>query len=203
MKKLLSLLLTVSFILCLSSHAFSDTSETEYNWSEVQSVVQEVFSENSKFFLIEEIESSFWTPSFYHIADLSEEEIQDNCIGYLLTEDGSSFILLYYMDMPVDSLDAFFAFYRQNGNNAQMVTVNGIPAILVRDTATDSLSVSFQTQEGKLFQMICYPISDESFSIIFDLIIASITPIAPVVVEDTSETDAPVPTNPISGLISK
>ena len=51
--------------------------------------------------------------------------------------------------------------------------------------------------------MICYPISDESFSIIFDLIIASITPIAPVVVEDTSETDAPVPTNPISGLISK
>ena len=113
MKKLLSLLLTVSFILCLSSHAFSDTSETEYNWSEVQSVVQEVFSENSKFFLIEEIESSFWTPSFYHIADLSEEEIQDNCIGYLLTEDGSSFILLYYMDMPVDSLDAFFAFYRQ------------------------------------------------------------------------------------------
>ena len=103
--------------------------------------------------------------------------------------------------MTVPTLDTLLSSYRASGHNARMISVNDIPAVLMQDAASNSLSVSFQTEEDKMLQFFFYPASDENYAVIFDLIISSILPNEMLIPETAEPVAAPV--NPVSGLISK
>ena len=204
MKKIVSLFLVLIMVLSVSVVSFAEETITDYNWDQVSSLVQEFFGGTINLALIDEVEATFWIPGTFYIAELSEEDISNNCIGYLLTEDGSAFILIYYMDMPVASLDALLSYNRGQGLNSRMINVNGIPAVRLEDPANDSLSVSFQTQENKLFQMYFYPATNDYYSAVFDMVIASIFPDeVNIPGQEASEPEPPAPVNPVSSLISK
>ena len=201
MKKIFSLLLALSLVFCLTSAAFADATQTEYNWTDVGSTVLDFFGDDSNICKIDEVDALFWVPGYFHIVELTPEDEAENCIGYLVNNDGSAFMLLYYQDMPVPTLDNLLSSYRASGHNARMITVNSVPAVLMQDTTSNSLSVSFQTEEDKMLQFFFYPASDENYAVIFDLIISSILP-NEMLIPETAEPVA-TPVNPVSGLISK
>ena len=203
MKKVLSLLLTVMLVFSFSSAVFADSGATEYNWADVGSAVLDYFGTDGNICKIDEVDALFWVPNYFHIVELTAEDEAENCIGYLVNNDGSAFMLLYYLEMPVPTLDSLMSSYRANGHNTRMVTVNDIPAVYMQDYTSDSVSVSFQTKENKLFQVFFYPASDENYSVIFDLILASFLPADTLIPDEAPAEPVAAPVNPVSGLISK
>ena len=196
MMKLFSVVLAVLLVFSLSVCSFADGGMKEYNWSSVKDQLPAVFAEGCVEGLIEEVDATFCLPGLFYPVPLTEEDIKENYIGFLVSEDGNSFILFSYDDMDNNtSLDFLYSYYTQNGINAEKILVNGIPALLQRDFENNILLLSYHTQEDKLLQLMFSPLSNES---IYEYIIASIQPR----VEETAA-EPVVPVNPVSSLISK
>lgn len=204
MKKVLSLLLAVMFVFSLSSAVFADSGETVYDWMFTNQIALNLFGSDCHYCQIDEVDATFWVPASFHISAFPEEDKESGCIGYLETDTGTAFIVLYYRDTQFSSMDALMSSYRANGYNTHMVTINSIPAVYMQDYTSNTISVSFQTKENKLFQVIFFPASDEYISSIYELIISSILPNDMLIPEEApAEPVAAAPVNPVSGLISK
>lgn len=200
MKKCFSVLLFLVFLLLFFGSASADDALVSYNWSDVVGVIQEVFSDDSSYYLIEDVDAVIWVPSYFYSLDLTEEEIENDGIASFVNSSGDALVYLSYSDMDGISFDSLFNYYSRNNYNVKKVLVNDIPAILMRDEANNILSLSYQTQAGKLFQIMFYPILDENYAALYQLVISSIRPYSPLF-EESSE--PVVSTNPVSGLISK
>ena len=58
MKKIFSLLLTLSLVFCLTPAAFADATQTEYNWTDVGSAVLDYFGDDSNICKIDEVDAA-------------------------------------------------------------------------------------------------------------------------------------------------
>ena len=128
-------------------------------------------------------------------AELTEEDKADGTIAFYTTGNENNFLLLNYSSYENLTIETFYYYFLQNGYSVELISVNGIPAILQRDETRNQILLIFQTRDGKFLQLIFSPLSDE---VIFAPIIASIQP---NVEEDSAESVIPV--NPVSTLISK
>lgn len=198
MKKIFSLFLVVALMLSLSALAFAeediDIELVEYNWADAEYVFKQEFAGNSTKWYIEEVDATLWLPSAFVAEELTEEDRANDLIKIFASPNGGNFILLSYSDVENFSVFALYAVMSDAGEDATLVSVNDIPAVLLRDKENSSLVLMFATREEKLFQVVFMPLEDEE---LFELIIDSIQPY----VEEVE--DAPAPVNPVSGLISK
>lgn len=203
MKKMISFFLAFVFIVILPVFSFADNSR-EYNWSDIESRLNETLGENALVCEIEEVDALISLPYSYALVPLTEQDKADGCIGIAVsTENNSEYVMFYYTNANGATLDGLYAYFSQNGS-ANAVAVNGVPAILQRDEANGFLILTYQTVENQLFQIMFSPLSMEES--LFDYIIASIRPHAAVELSaDSAESasEAPAPVNPVSGLISK
>ena len=197
MKKVISVLFSIILILSLCDISFADNNITEYNWSEVESVVEKAFGEPGNTWTIEEVDADIWLPGKYQPVELTSEEIADGCIGFYSAEGRSDYVLLNYSDSNGLTLDTLLYYFLQNGSDVYRLSVNGVPAIYVREPDKGTALLTFQTVEGKLFQLVFSPLAGEE---VFQYSIISIRPH-----EEISEVSAEpvVSVNPVSGLISK
>ncbi len=200
MKKFFSILFIFILLFSLFGSVYAEEGLTTYNWSDVSGIIQESFSDDSSYFLIEDVDAVIWLPSYFSSVDLTDEDIENGGVGSFVNVNGNALVYLSYSDMEGFSLDSLFSYYTLNNYNAEIVLINDIPAILMRDEANDILSLSYQTQAGKLFQILFYPMMDQSYAALYQLVISSIRPYSPLL-EEPSE--PAVSTNPVSGLISK
>ncbi len=197
MKKFLSLLMMLALLLSLSVFALAEEKAeiVEYRWSDAESVFKEEFAGQSTKWYIEEVDAALWLPDAFTAAELTAEDRAQDLIDVFTSADNSTYLMLSYSEVENFSVVGMFAVLKDAGNDVQVVSVNDIPAVLLRDREHESLVLMFQTKEGKLFQVVFYPLTDdESF---YELVIDSIQPY----VEEVE--NAPVPVNPVSGLISK
>ncbi len=198
MKKIFSLFLVVALMLSLSALAFAeediDIELVEYNWADAEPVFKQEFAGNSTKWYIEEVDATLWLPSAFVAEELTEEDRANDLIKIFASPNGGNFIILSYSDVENFSVFALYAVMSEAGEDVTLVSVNEIPAVLLRDNENSSLVLMFATREEKLFQVVFMPLEDEE---LFELIIDSIQPY----VEEVE--DAPAPVNPVSGLISK
>ena len=199
MKKLLSLVLCFLLLFSLSSVAFAEEEKTSYYWFEALPRTLELFPDHNMVWKIEEVDALMWLPDAFLPIPLTDEDTANGCIGMYLMEDSDAFVLLSYSDLSGMTLDSLFSYYSQNGYDARMITVNEIPAILVRDTEANTLTLTYQTRDNMFFQVIFSPVSDPNYTMIFDMVICSIQPD----IQDEPDAEPVVPTNPVSSLISK
>ena len=198
MKKILSLLLSLLLLFSLSATAFAEENPVEYHWMDTFGQILDTFAGHGNLLRIEEVDALVWLPDIFIPVTLTEEDEQNGTIGIFVMEDSDAFVLFNYSEIPDITLDSLYTYYSQNNHTVEKVSVNNIPAILDRDEENNTLTLTYQTQEGKFFQVIFSPVSDEHFASLFDLVISSIQP------DFEAESAEPaVPTNPVSGLISK
>ena len=197
MNKIISLLLASILVLSISVFSLADGEITEYNWSETEPLIEQAFGEPGNTWTIEEVDADFWLPGIYSPVELTPEQQADGCIGFYAAEGRNDYVILNYTDSDGLSLDSFLYYFLQNGADVYMISVNGIPAIYLRETDKNSALVVFQTVEGKFLQVIFSPLAGEE---VFQYSIISIRPH-----EEQAEVPAEpvVPVNPVSGLISK
>ncbi len=200
MRKVFSFVFVLFLLLLLSAFSLAEGSVTSYNWSDVVGMVQEAFSEDSKYYLIEDVDAVIWLPSYFSSLDLTEEDINNDAVGSFVNASGDALVYLSYSDMDGLSFDSLYNYYSRNNYNVEIVRVNDIPAILLRDEGNNLLSLTYQTRDGKFFQVTFYPVLDQNYSLLYQLVISSIRPYSPLV-EKSSE--PVVSSNPVSGLISK
>lgn len=197
MKKIVSLLLAVIFALSFSVVSFADSEISTYDWSETEPLIEQAFGESGNTWTIDEINADFWLPSIYSPVELTPDQLADGCIGFYAAEGRNDYVLLNYTDSDGLTLDAYLYYFLQNGSDVYMISVNGIPAIYLREPEKNSALLVFQTVEGKFFQMIFSPLAGEE---VFQYSIISIRPHE----EHVEELVEPVvPVNPVSGLIFK
>lgn len=197
MKKFVSLLLALIIVLSLGVVSFADGEITRYDWSETEPLIEQAFGESGNTWTIEEVNADFWLPSIYSSVELTPEQRADGCIGFYAAEGRNDYVLLNYTDSDGLALDSYLYYFLQNGSDVYMISVNGIPAIYLREPEKNSALLVFQTVEGKFFQLIFSPLAGEE---VFQYSIISIRPHE----EQVEEPAEPVvPINPVSGLISK
>ena len=197
MKKFISVLLALILVLSLSVFSLADVEITEYNWSETEPLIQQAFGEPGNTWTIEEVEADIWLPSNYSPVELTPEQKAEGCIGFYAAEGRNDYVLLNYSDSEGLTLDSFLYYFQQNNADVYTISINGIPAIYLREPDKGTALLIFQTVEGKFFQVIFSPLEGEAA---FQYSVISIRPHE----EQAEEPAEPVvPVNPVSGLISK
>lgn len=189
MKKTFSIILAFVFVLCICSSAFAENETRELVWSERADGVD---------WYIDEVDTSFWLPESYNAVELTEQDLADDIIGFLVTEQGS-YLGVFYSGKDSFSLYNYFGYCKDIGKDVEIVIVNKIPAVLQRDTENNLGNLVFQTQDGYFFQLSFYPLSDEA---LMEQIFSSVRPKTVEEQPDVVE-QQPAPTNPVSSLISK
>lgn len=196
MKKLVSFLLAIALVFSFSILACAEEQIEipEYHWADAEPVFKEEFAGRSTQWYIDEVDASMWLPDSFVLEELTAEDQAQGIIRIFGAPDGSNFILMSYSDAENFNVISVYAGMKEAGDDVQLVSVNDIPAVLIRDAENGNLVLLFETREHKAFQVIFIPLEDEEF---FELVIDSIQPY----VEDVET--APAPVNPVSGLISK
>ena len=171
MKKIISFLMAAVLVLSLGIVSFADEI-TEYSWAETESIAKQSLGEGNTWD-VEEVDASFWLPAEFTPIELTAEDIADGSIGFYSVPDGGLYVMLNYAESEGLTLDSYMSYFQQNGADIYKLSINGIPAIYLREPENDSAILVFQTQAGKFFQVVFSPLTAEKM---FQYTVISIRP---------------------------
>ena len=173
MKKLLAILLTLAVMCSFGVSALAaDTETTTFTWEAVQKDAAEV-DKDGQFAQIGTF--GIWIPSIYTAADLTEERIEQGYLANLVTKDLSSAVMAFTDTADGwSNLDDLAKQYNEAGMEAEVVNVNGLPALLFTNAESDTINVSFLESDDTTVTFSFYPYSDENVAALSYLMISSI-----------------------------
>ena len=174
MKKIIALLLAV--VMCMSLTAFAETTvENEViTWADMESAVAEAGLEG-EFKTFEDAGAKIWIPTTLLECELTDEDKADGCLGYFMTEDETSAIAVWYMDLEGMSIEDYMAALAEVGaTEIEQCTVNGLTCVSYIVTEDDIACVDYVADNGYILEVTCYPYSDEAFQIVIGAVCASI-----------------------------
>ena len=141
MKRILPIFLIVFFLISLSPCSFAFETD-KYDWLAIKDRIADVFGTSVLDGYVEEVDADFCLPDFFNPVALTDQDMADGYIGFLVSNDSNSYILFNYTAMEGSSLDSLYNYYVQNGYNVEMIAVNGVPAMLQRDFNNNFLLLS-------------------------------------------------------------
>ena len=173
MKKLLAILLTLAVMCSFGVSALAaDTETTTFTWEAVQKEAVEA-DKDGQFAQIGSF--GIWIPSIYTAADLTEERIEQGYLANLVTKDLSSAVMAFTDTADGwSNLDDLAKQYNEAGMEAEVVNVNGLPALLFTNAESDTINVSLLQSEDETITFSFYPYSDENVAALSYLMISSI-----------------------------
>ncbi len=167
MKKLLALVLTLSLVLFAAAALAA-----EINWSDVEAQVSEI---EASFVAVEQVGVKIWVPSVLKAQELTAEDIEDDCIAYYETDDGTAAFEIDYFDAEGQSLQEYAASIAEEGAaSIEDVVINGLSGISYDYQDDDESVIAFETEAGKIIEFAFSPMSDEGFASVATLMAASI-----------------------------
>lgn len=163
MKKLLAILLTLAVLCSVSVTALAaDTDVQTFVYTDVAEDLAEI-DEDGAFHQVGNY--VIWLPSFFEEKELSEERVEQGYIANIEAADGSAAIIAFTdTNEEKADLDTLAAAYLGAGLDAEVVEVNGKPAMLYVDETSDTLNVLFLEEEDMETVISFYPLSDEGFN---------------------------------------
>lgn len=179
MKKLFAILLTVIMVCSLSVPGWAaeaTTEVTEFTWDEVKDAAPEV-EPDARFVQIANWNLCMWLPRAFTEQELTEEDIEWGAVSFLTTEDGEATIEIETEDnVEGDGLDVWRdAFVNIGYEDAEIVVINGIQALMYSDEANDLLNVFFPLiDSGKMLHFTFWPYTDEDFQSVIYMMVSSL-----------------------------
>ncbi len=173
MKKLLAILLTLAVMCSFGVSALAaDTEVTTLTWEAVAKDAAEIDKDGA----FQQIGTyAIWLPSIYMAADLTEERIEQGYLANLVTKDLSSAVMVFADTTDGwSTLDDLAKEYNEAGMEAEVINVNGLPALLYTNTESDTINVAFLEGEDTTLNFSFYPYSDENVEALSYYMIASI-----------------------------
>ena len=183
MKKMLAL--SMAAVMALSSCAVFAGEETiaevtDFDWAETKKVLDEA-DISGDYVSFDEAGMKVWIPDLYEETELTDEDIQNEYIGWYVSEEqedgdyGQIGIGLY--DMGTDSIDEYIEGLKEAGyDSAEHVTVNGMDGALhfINEDGYDAVMLGVAGKDGRIFEVSVHPVSTEEYSAVATAIISSI-----------------------------
>ena len=162
MKKPFCLLLVFIFIFSQGTVALADDI---FSWDVYKSIAEDSFGDSAHYITLPEVNAQLWIPDYIHRVPLSDEDIASDAIASFMPDDGSSLIYISYFDASGISLESFKNSLSNSGIQANIESINGIPALVYYDNNSDALVVTYLTAESYFLQFMFWPLSDEVSSL--------------------------------------
>ncbi len=200
MKKLIAALLTSCMVIapvCVMAETAetSETSETsaaseaaevmELNWADVAGVEEaKELIDSGEFVVFDEIACKFWVPSVLEAQELTDEDTEEGYIGYFTTEEEDAVASVMLVDVDGMTLEEYKAELEgmDDVSGVADAVINGMECVGYDVEDDDVTCVAFATESGSILEFTFYPASDEDFSSVAAVMMASIMP------EDGEET---------------
>ena len=165
MKKVLSLVLAAVMLFALSSAAFAADVElecVELNYD----AIEEVPYEGDWFTVCEAFD--MYLPVDWHEIELTEEDNENGVIMIYCDEAEEhivsvGFISADQIDSSITTLDEMAEVYMEDYDDVTMYSLNGIPAFGYTDEEEDAFYLYLPDDEGNVYMIVFYPVSDEEF----------------------------------------
>ena len=173
MKKLIAILLTLAVLCSFGVSALAaDTEVHEFVWDKIATDTAEIDPDGG----FHQVGGyCIWLPSFYASQDLSQERINQGYVANIEAADRSSAILVFTdTNEEKADLEALAKAYTGAGFEAEVVRVNGIPAVLYVNTEADTINVMYLEGEDATLTFSFYPYSDEGFAGLSHVMISSL-----------------------------
>lgn len=174
MKKAFTILMAAVMLFVLSASAFAAaTTENVLNWTDVEADVEKA-GMDAGFVQIGDMNLKMWLPSVFKEEELTEEDIENGYIAYLVTKDNAEIISIMSVDIGA-SLEAWEKELPDYGvTDAEMGIINGFKALIYSVPEDDTMCVDFEADSGEILEFTFYPMSDEEFASVASLITMSL-----------------------------
>lgn len=169
MKKLAAILMAVMMLLC-STFAMADT----VTWTDEYAALAQTIDPDALFHPISTLGVMMWIPTNLNEIELSQEDVDNGYIAYLITEDRSAAVAITYAAFEGTLGDMAESAEEIGMKDVSKDYINGLPAVTFTSEENDSLVVVFSTTGGYLLMFTFAPFSDESFNSVASLMAASI-----------------------------
>lgn len=143
-------------------------------WSTVEEFAAMV-DEDADFYQIGDYDLAMWIPSPLGETELTDEDIENGYIAYLMTDDGEDGVSVTVTPAEGVTLKELKEFYEEEGiEGVELGLINGIPVLTYTYDETDSMNALFMSDDDEFMQVSCWPASDDNFSTVATLIMSSI-----------------------------
>ncbi len=164
------------FAAVLSGTAFAQTETvTEVNWEDVSAAVEEA-GISGDFYNVSDTGLRMWIPDVFSEVELTEEDVEDGLIAYLMPADESAAISVSHAYIEELTVDGYYNLLTETEGVEELeyVVINGIAAVSYKLPEQDTMTVSFVDDAGYVYEFTFGPASDEGFLSVATLIAASI-----------------------------
>lgn len=186
-KRFLSLMLAGILAFGGSCNVFAEEADTELqteeaaavpevNWEDVAPSVEEAAEWKGDFVNFDEIAIKMYVPDVLIPAELTEEDKEAGYIGYFTTEDETATASVMYVDVDGMSLDEYQAYLEgeEDVDEVEAGIINGVPVVTYSMPENDVACVSIATEKGYILEFSFYPMSDEGFEAVAQIMMVSI-----------------------------
>ncbi len=171
MKKLLTVLLA----LCLLCSVAMAESVTTINWEDVFGPAVEAGQVEGEFVTFDEIAVKIWIPEGLQAAELSDEDREKGYIGYFTEESGAT-VAVMYVNTNGASLEEYADYLKtaDGVKDAEMIVLNGLPAVSYDLPEQDATCIAFTTEAGYILEITMTPVSAEGAEFVWGAVGSSI-----------------------------
>ena len=173
MKKLFA----VAVMLCLlCTAAFAEDTST-MNWADVEPTLTEQGLAGG-FVVFEQLGLQIWLPEGLNQVEVSETDAAAGRLALFMDAEKTGYLAVDAMNVEGMTLDQYYekAKATEGLSDVEMVTVNGLNAVVYKSESMDFWSASLVDANSNIINFVMGPASEDGSQIVFSVILASLQP---------------------------
>ena len=171
MKKLLALVM----MLCMLCTAAVAENASEITWSDVEPTLAEN-NQSGEFVVLDQLGLKVWLPEGLNAVEVSEADAAAGRLALFTDADHTAYLAVDAIHVDGMTLDQYYenALAAEGVSDVEMVTANGLSAVIYKSEAMDFWSASLVDTNSNIITFVMGPASEDGSQIVFSVIVASI-----------------------------
>jgi len=171
MKKLLALVM----MLCLLCTAAVAENASEITWSDVEATLTEQ-GLTGEFAVLDQLGLKIWLPNGLDAVEVSEADAAAGRLALFTDADHTAYLAVDAIHVDGMTLDQYYenALAAEGVSDVEMVTANGLSAVIYKSEAMDFWSASLVDTNSNIITFVMGPASEDGSQIVFSVIVASL-----------------------------
>ena len=155
-----------------------DDASAALQWEDIQEELDKLDIEG-EFINLDEAGVKIWMPPFLIADELTDEDKENGYLGYYQQEDKKGCVSILYVDSYGITLEEYAGLIDEDGSFTEIAfcKVNGMDALTYKNDQSVEVFVTFITEDEHILEFTFWPISNDYFYTIAQIMAASIQPI--------------------------
>ncbi|MBR2257307.1 MAG: hypothetical protein IJ899_08210 [Blautia sp.] len=156
----------------------ADDASAALQWEDIQEELDKLDIEG-EFINLDEAGVKIWMPPFLIADELTDEDKENGYLGYYQQEDKKGCVSILYVDSYGITLEEYAGLIDEDGSFTEIAfcKVNGMDALTYKNDQSVEVFVTFITEDEHILEFTFWPVSNDYFYTIAQIMAASIQPI--------------------------